>query len=325
MSTQSNTWAVVLAAGEGSRLHSLTTDDAGRATPKQYCSLFGGSTLLHDALRRGHAVVGRDRLCAIVAAHHEQWWRGALWGLKAGNVVSQPGNRGTANGVLLSLLTILARDPLARVLFLPADHFVENEERLALAMRKATAGLESAPSDLFLVGIEPDEADAELGYIVPEDGGLGARRVVRFVEKPSVDVAEELLGRGALWNSFIFAAVGTTLLASFRERMPDVVDTMETAIARLGHPTAAGNELEAVYASLPEVDFSRHILAGAEAQLRVVTAQACGWTDLGTPRRVGEAVRRVASRSGRVSTLRRPARTQTVNLAAALLSSPLAG
>ena len=255
MSTHHNTWAVVLAAGEGTRLQSLTTDATGRPTPKQYCSLFGGSTLLHDALRRGQGIAGRERLCAIVAEHHADWWRGALWALKSGNIIAQPSNRGTANGVLLSLLSILARDPLARVLFLPADHFVENEGRLAQAMSAAVGELESAPDELLLVGIEPDEADPELGYIVPGEGVGGSRRVSRFVEKPSVAVATDLLGRGALWNSFIFGAVGTTLLGLFRERMPAIVDSMETAIARAGRQAGAANALAELYPMLPEVDF----------------------------------------------------------------------
>jgi mannose-1-phosphate guanylyltransferase len=39
--TCGNTWAIVLAAGEGSRLHSLTTTESGIAIPKQFCSLHG--------------------------------------------------------------------------------------------------------------------------------------------------------------------------------------------------------------------------------------------------------------------------------------------
>lgn len=42
-------WAVVLAAGDGTRLASLTSDDRGRSVPKQFCSLNGGGSLLHAA------------------------------------------------------------------------------------------------------------------------------------------------------------------------------------------------------------------------------------------------------------------------------------
>jgi mannose-1-phosphate guanylyltransferase len=298
MTTHDHTWAIVLAAGEGTRLRSLTTDLSGRSKPKQYCSLFGGSTLLDEALRRGHAVAGQTRLCAIVAAQHAEWSGDALRTLTRTNVITQPRNRGTANGVLLSLLSILRRDPLARMLFLPADHFVEDESRLAAAIRLALAEVTAAPREMALIGIEPDEADPELGYIVPGAVVSRGRQVARFVEKPSRSLAAELLAEGAVWNSFIFAATGTTLLGMFRERVPATVEAMQAALARAGTSGAGSAALDELYARLPEADFSRDILAEVVPRLRVVAARACGWSDLGTPRRIGEVVCRIGPRVG---------------------------
>ena len=53
-----STWALVLAAGEGSRLRALTTTN-GVAVPKQFCSLQGGPSLLQEALHRAEAVAPR--------------------------------------------------------------------------------------------------------------------------------------------------------------------------------------------------------------------------------------------------------------------------
>ena len=122
MNSAARTWAVVLAAGEGTRLASLTRDAAGNAVPKQFCSLNGGRSLVQDAIQRARQVVTLDRTCAIVAEHHARYWRKALHSLPSENIIVQPRNRGTANGVLLSVLSILERDPFARTVFLPADH-----------------------------------------------------------------------------------------------------------------------------------------------------------------------------------------------------------
>lgn len=46
MKAYGQTWAVVLAAGDGSRLARLTTDAAGNSVPKQFCSLDGRASLL---------------------------------------------------------------------------------------------------------------------------------------------------------------------------------------------------------------------------------------------------------------------------------------
>ena len=312
MSKYDHTWAIVLAAGDGTRLRSLTRDPIGRPVPKQFCSLFGGPTLLHDSLQRGLALAARKRLCAVVAAQHSEWWQDALWALPPDNVITQPDNRGTAVGVLLSLSTVRSLDPLARLLFLPADHFVAREDRLQSAMRAALAEVERAPDHLILVGIKPESAEADFGYIVPRAHLSKARRVARFVEKPATPEAAALVDSGALWNSFIFATTGATLLDLFRDRMPDVVDAIDECRAR-----GRAAELEELYRTLPAFDFSRDVLTGRESRLRVVPAHGCGWTDLGTPARVGAVVRRLGARAASGPILRAGTPAAAINLAEA--------
>jgi mannose-1-phosphate guanylyltransferase len=167
MRSRGYTWSLVLAGGEGSRLRSLTTDGAGASVPKQFCSLFGATTLLEDALNRGRAVADGGRVCAIVADHHHRWWCKALRGLRSTNVIVQPSSRGTAIGILLPLLKILARDRLARIVVLPSDHFVRDEAGLARSLGLAASLTETPESNLVLLGIGPDHPDPEFGYIVP--------------------------------------------------------------------------------------------------------------------------------------------------------------
>ncbi|HRC86255.1 MAG TPA: hypothetical protein PK413_11645, partial [Thermoanaerobaculia bacterium] len=54
-------WALVLAAGEGSRLAHLTTDADGNAVPKQFCRLGSGASLLAETVRRASRVVPGER------------------------------------------------------------------------------------------------------------------------------------------------------------------------------------------------------------------------------------------------------------------------
>ncbi len=296
MKTAKRTWALVLAAGDGTRLASLTTDSRGHAIPKQFCSLNGGTSLLQDALTRGRSVAPRERLCAIVSASHEHYWSRSMTALPRENIFVQPRNCGTANGILLAVLRILERDPLADIVFLPSDHFVRDESGLADALRASIVQLARSHDALVMIGITPDEADPELGYIVPHGTGSdGAQGVRKFVEKPAAENAAELIRAGALWNSFIFAARGTALLAMLREQMPTIAQDMATAIAldsRRDTGAQAG-ALQKLYDTLPSVDFSRAIVQQSCGRLKVVTAPACGWSDLGTPARVVQALRRL--------------------------------
>jgi mannose-1-phosphate guanylyltransferase len=309
-------WAIVLAAGEGTRLQTLTMTASGIAVPKQFCSLGGGGSLLHGALRRAQAIAPPERTCAVVADHHRRWWQSLPLDIPATNLILQPRNRGTANGILLPLLHILHRDADAAVLVLPSDHYVRNESVLALSLGRAMAELQRESEHLILLGMVPDEPDRELGYIVGESGdGSDIRTVAEFVEKPSAATARDLIAQGALWNSFIFAATGRTLLRAFEERCPDLVDEMRHIVSSPAQLATRAARLAGLYEDLPELDFSRDILQRSPSLLRVLTVPACGWSDLGTPRRVGDTVSRYRSTPDALLSMA-PGRTAYVDLAA---------
>jgi mannose-1-phosphate guanylyltransferase len=293
MFEEPNTWALVLAAGEGSRLRSLTTPPSGESVPKQFCSLYAGPTLLHEALRRARSVTAGVRTCVVVAEQHRRWWEGALGSLPAENVVVQPANRGTGVGILLPLLHILSRDPQARIVLLPSDHQVGQEEVLTSALRDALEQLDWRFDETLLLGIQPDEPDPELGYILPgASDGRGALTVARFIEKPSESAARKLIAAGGLWNAFIVVSSGLALLELFRKRIPGIVSAMVAALERDRLAHASGGATAELYQTLPVIDFSRDIVAGQERYLRVLAVRPCGWSDLGTPKRVSEALRR---------------------------------
>ena len=283
-------WSLVLAAGEGHRLSSLTTQ-RGVTVPKQFCTLELGPSLLQKAVYRAGTVSPRDRICAVVAAAHSPWWRLQLAALPPENIISQPSNRGTAVGILLPLLYILERDADARVLLLPSDHHVADEALLAHSLQQAAARHAASKPEVILLGFEPRSPDPELGYIVPgPDDGSPYREVARFVEKPSLASARELTGRGALWNAFIIAADGRALLQLFERRCPEVVEALQRILVRSAAVADRTRALEHLYEDLAVLDFSKHVLQGQEQYLRVLRVPDCGWSDLGTPQRVAEVL-----------------------------------
>lgn len=294
MINRENCWALILAAGEGKRLRSLTTTSNGDSVPKQFCSLNGGRSLLHEAIARAHAVIQtNERICTIVAGEHRRWWERPLRELPKDNIVVQPSNRGTANGMLFPLLHILERDPEARIIVLPSDHFVRNETLLNRALEHALSRVEHDPKHIVLLGIEPEEADAELGYILPHADTSGCPSVKRFVEKPTPLEALTMMKHGALWNTFILVAQGKALLNLFEQRSPETVALMHSVLRHAPGTTDYTLRASSVYATLPEIDFSRHICQGQEPALRVLPVPACGWSDLGTPQRVAAALRQL--------------------------------
>jgi mannose-1-phosphate guanylyltransferase len=284
------TWAVVLAGGEGARLRRLSTTHQGIVIPKQYCSLGGSSCLLQEALKRARAVALSSHVATVVAAQHRQWWTSAVDDLNEGNVFVQPQNKGTAFGVLLALLTLEMRDPEATLLLLPADHYFRNEEPVTRALRIVGNLACANTSSIYLLGAHPRCADTELGYILPQHRIVDMPApIAGFTEKPSKDFAQELISRGALWNLFILGGSVKALVQLFMEEHANVVSEMRAAL----RSSAAGRvqSLGQFYERIPPLDFSRDILELRADRLHVIRVQHCGWTDLGTPRRVEATMR----------------------------------
>jgi len=183
---------------------------------------------------------------------------------------------------------VLAREPGAHLVFLPADHWFRNEDLLAGAVRTALEFSYQDPGSLVFVGIEPESPASDFGYIVPlRKGGSGPLPVVSFVEKPSREIAKELIGRGALWNTLIFAAHGRYLMRVIREHFPHTVDAVRVAVSGSADDSdRVARALAAVYPGLTTVDFSRDILEHSNVQMAVVSVAGAGWSELGTPARL---------------------------------------
>jgi len=283
-------WAIVLAGGDGTRVRDLARGPNGDAVPKQYCSFGGEKSLLALALARARSVVGPGRVLTVVAEQHRPWWEAELGrvpaGIPAENVVVQPENRGTANGVLLGLTRIVSRQgSLARVLVLPSDHFVGQEETLIWHLERGILAARQDPSRVVLLGMTPEALDTEYGWILSPAAASGlARPVAEFVEKPDAASSQRLMERGALLNSFIFVARAATLLLLYRRVMPEI---LQRFLPRLSRPEAwARGFLRRLYRTLPSRDFSRELLEHCTDDLSVVPVPPCGWSDLGTPARL---------------------------------------
>jgi mannose-1-phosphate guanylyltransferase len=294
MRQMAETWAVVLAGGEGSRLKKLTTNSQGLVIPKQYCSLERSPCLLQDAIGRAGSIALSSHICAVVASQHRRWWTSAVAELNEANVFSQPQNKGTGVGILLALLMLERRNPSATLVLLPADHYFRDEEAISRRLRVA-ANLACANKDaMYLLGAEPLSPDPELGYILPTERVLDKPTgITGFKEKPTFEHAQELMALGALWNLFILVGSVRALLQLFDEEHAELVREMRGALD--DGATGQRDVLDGLYEGMNPVDFSRDFLEVQANRLQVLRVPHCGWTNLGTPQRVAATLRSMGS------------------------------
>lgn len=284
-----NLWALVLAGGDGRRLQALTRRITGAPIPKQYCRLLGGRSLLEATWDRIAALVPAARTVTVVNAAHLPVAGEQLRRFEPENVLVQPGNHDTGPGMLFSLLTIARRDPHARIVVFPSDHFVADETVFRKHARHALGLLDAHPDAVVLLGIEPEHVDPTLGYIEPAGAvSGGAFRVAGFHEKPPPELASDLHRRGSLWNSFVMAFDVARVLAQLRRLRPAEVQEMERILD--GSERAAER-----YASISAWNFSSQFLARIPDRLLVVRADGTGWSDWGTPEAIDRTLRRIGT------------------------------
>src|SRR3984957_15433919 len=281
-------WAVMLAGGDGVRLQSLTLRIAGDSRPKQFCSIFGGESLLTQTRARLESLFHFDRELFVVTRSHETYYREELRNVDESRIIPQPLNRGTGVAAAVALVHILQSDPDAVVVLVPCDHYYPDDEGFGRAIRSVISSAEQCPDAVVLLGAEAHYAEIEYGWIevgsAVSDSPVPLFRVNRFWEKPSILQAEELLRRGCLWNTFVTAGRASTFLDVLCAEVPNVVLAINKALA--------DNELEAAYGVMPAVDLSHQVFAPQPHRLLAVRDLTSGWAALGSPTRVMETLAR---------------------------------
>jgi mannose-1-phosphate guanylyltransferase len=290
MHTSGNVWAIVLAAGEGSRMALLTRALYGHDLPKQFAALDSEKTLLVRTMERVAPLVPPERTVVVVADAHETVARNQLADFPGVEIVTQPANLGTGPGILLPLAHVIARDPSARVVVFPSDHHVRRSERFNEAVERALRIAPTCESGVVLLGAVADQPSPDLGWIVRGArlrGQLGrAWRVQRFVEKPPHSVATRLFGMGSLWNTLVLAGSAQAIWQLAARHIAPQTELFERYLCRVGRPGVLHARAQ-LYRQLLPADFSRQVLQAADG-LVVVALMAAGWFDCGTPERLLE-------------------------------------
>lgn len=287
-------WSIVLAGGEGERIKPLIEQWLGYDRPKQYCTFVGTRSLLQHTLDRADSLTSPERRIVVVASHHDKYVWEQLRGRGEGHVLFQPRNCGTAPGILLPLAYVLARDPDARVVIYPSDHFVQPEERFTRLVAEALIASE-ASARTVLLGVKPDQDDGDYGWIRPgaeimHVSGRTVWGIERFIEKPGSDAIRT--APDALWNTFVLVGSVRSLWALGWRYLPELMPRFEELRREVGRP-AERAVVERIYQDMPERDFSAGVLERGAEHLALMDLDGVRWSDWGRPERVLQTLERL--------------------------------
>lgn len=198
---------VILCGGSGTRLWPISTPKV----PKQFISLGEKGTLLEETLRRINLVLQSCRQAGyptedpLLVMHCSHTLPAELSHYES-RVVYEDYANDTAVAVAKAVQALKQQHDNVIMVVVPADHYIENGAEF---VNDITRGIQNVTSDnIVLYGIDPIAPETKYGYILPaRDRKVGdVFPVLGFREKPTADVAMELIERNALWNSGIFAA-----------------------------------------------------------------------------------------------------------------------
>jgi mannose-1-phosphate guanylyltransferase len=290
-----NLWSMVLSGGDGARIKPFIQCWLGRHRPKQYCTFVGTRSLLQHTVDRASRLTLPEHIVVVIDRTHLQDASAQLCNRPV-RLAVQPCNRDTAAGILLPLTYIRAADPQATVAIFPSDHFVHPEDRFIRAVGNAVEEASRLPDRLILMGVEPDCAETDYGWIQPGDLLPGTDNKVcavrAFIEKPSRSEAQEILESGALWNTFILVAKAECVWRLGYDCLPEIMPLFNILADAIGSSTEA-ETLGHIYSRMPALNFSSDFLQRIPGHIAVMTLQGVSWSDWGRPARIVHSLRSI--------------------------------
>lgn len=202
---KNNHFALIMAGGQGTRFWPWSTAEK----PKQFLTVVGEQPLVTQTYRRLLKFIAKKNIFVIADGKYLPAVRECLPGFSKSNFIAEPAPRNTAPALIQANVVLSKINADARLLVVPADHYITEESRFA---RQLTAALEYAQNRCVITaGIQPSAPHTGYGYIQFSENKASKKvhpnfyPIVQFREKPDRATATRYLKKGNFfWNSGMF-------------------------------------------------------------------------------------------------------------------------
>jgi mannose-1-phosphate guanylyltransferase len=285
---------ILLSGGSGKRLWPLSND----VRSKQFLKLLKDESGQYQSmLQRVYSQVKQcgmaDNIVIATSEAQKESTRSQLGDQV--DIMVEPVRRDTFPAIALSCAELLWNKrnlPDSIVTILPVDMYVELD--FFKTIQQAVDAVENNLSELVLVGVKPTFPTEKYGYIIP--GGWLSDNVLsvsQFREKPTADLAKELIEQDALWNCGVFVC-----------KLSYITDIIENQFNI--HSFA---DLLEMYKNLPKISFDYAVVQKARSVAVVVYNNI--WKDLGTWNTLAEEM--TENTIGKVISAEETQNTQIIN------------
>ncbi|NLM09571.1 MAG: nucleotidyl transferase [Clostridiaceae bacterium] len=272
-------YAVLMAGGSGTRLWPLSKE----TSPKQFIPLEDNSSMLVQTIKRLCKVVQPEQ-CFIITSRLLTDITKKVAGehIPEENIFSEPDRKNTAACIAYTTLLLKKRYKEGVLCFVPADGYVKDTESYAGALQLAFDTAERT-NGLVIIGVKPTYPADGYGYIhvEPVTGkDVKISRVLNFIEKPTLEVAEELIrSDDYLWNCGIVVGTMDAIIRNVKEHLPEHYQKLSDALEQAENETSV--LVENAYREIQSISFDNGVLEKCAQSLYAVRA-SFDWDDIGS-------------------------------------------
>jgi mannose-1-phosphate guanylyltransferase/mannose-6-phosphate isomerase len=271
-------YPVILSGGSGSRLWPLSREHF----PKPLLPLVSDRTLLQETACRLDPVPDMGEAVYVCNEEHrflvaEQV---AQLGKKPATIILEPQGRNTAPALTLAALYLVARDPEAMMVVMPADHVMTEPQHFVEAVQLGSVSAQSG--SLVTFGVLPDSPETGYGYIKRngELEGGAAYTVARFVEKPDLQTAMRYVDAGDYyWNSGIFLMRADRWLEEIGKHRADILECCRQALEQGTQDSDFLRVDKPAFVACPSDSIDYAVME--KTSHAVVVPISAGWSDVG--------------------------------------------
>ena len=206
---------VILCGGSGTRLWPQDKNNLA----KQFID-FGGWSLLEKTLER---IKGSNFDYPILSTNIKYLKLVKIYlkkfKVKKYKIVLEPSKRNTAPAILSSALIKDIPHEQA-LMFFSADHLIEKVSKFNKAINKNKSNLTN--QNIFIFGIKPTSPSSEYGYFLSKKSKRNINKVVKFIEKPTLLKAKQVIKKKGYWNSGMFFLRKDSIIYNFKKYSPTI-------------------------------------------------------------------------------------------------------
>jgi len=201
---------VILCGGAGTRLW----PESKKNLAKQFIDL-GGWTLFQKVLERiknpifDYPIISTNLSYLRLVKRHLKRSK-----IRKYRIILEPSKKNTSAAILSS--SLLEEIPFEQsMIFFPADHLIEKDNLFNKAINFNQKYLND--DNIFIFGIKPKSASSKYGYFITKRISSKIEKVKKFIEKPNLSTAKNIIKKKGYWNSGIIFAKKISIINNFNK------------------------------------------------------------------------------------------------------------